>query len=166
LECSLSAAQKRLAIEENGTVPCTPWYYPFSEDEGHVLCDPWQNLKIRQFMAQVFLTTECQHCLPDCVSTKYKHFISTEKFRNCDEKNFGQTSLCNLNSSDPLYPPIWGDQALQQCKNSTPEQCHLADVESNIREMEYSDGQLHIFRFVREVPVIKKALKVFCLFVR
>ncbi len=42
-------------------------------------------------------------------------------FRNCDEKNFGVSTLCNLDLSAGLpKPQIWGTQVLEQL-NYTPE---------------------------------------------
>ena len=55
-----------------------------------------------------------QHCLPDCEETLYKATVSASKFRGCDFKNFGTSTLCSLGST--LHPPMWGAKVLEQFK--------------------------------------------------
>jgi hypothetical protein len=40
LECSLKFAQQ-MQFNQTNSKPCTPWYFPFS-DQGHRMCDPWE----------------------------------------------------------------------------------------------------------------------------
>ena len=53
---------------------------------------------------------QCEECLPDCTSTKYKTSISSAPFKDCDRTNLGISSLCNLNTDSAnmmINPPIW-----------------------------------------------------------
>jgi hypothetical protein len=59
----------------------------------------------------------CHYCLPDCNRVIYQPLITTQKFRNCDENNFGVSELCNLNAN--IKPQIWGKQVLDQLQTST-----------------------------------------------
>ena len=59
----------------------------------------------------------CVYCLPDCNRVIYQPGFSTQKFRECDEKNFGMSKLCNLQSVQ-LRPQIWGKQVLDQLGTS------------------------------------------------
>jgi hypothetical protein len=47
----------------NASYLCTPWFFPF-EDEGHVLCDPWEANTILSIMLDDIPEEACALCLP------------------------------------------------------------------------------------------------------
>ena len=106
LECALKYAQK-----ENDTQGCTPWYFPFV-DENFKLCDPYQTMIIRKAMQNV-PDGECNYCLPDCIRTIYKHSVTTQPFRRCDERNWNLSDLCKIDT-EVKKPQIWGRQFIEQ----------------------------------------------------
>ena len=114
-ECSLNYAQDLLAAKDNVT-HCTPWAFPFL-DANHRMCDPWEKNYILTAMENEVPEDTCHHCLPDCNRVIYQPLITTQKFRNCDENNFGVSELCNLNAN--IKPQIWGKQVLDQLQTST-----------------------------------------------
>jgi len=112
IECSLSYAQKL----NNNTLACTPWFFPFL-NENHRMCDPWEKNEIIEKINFEVPVNACVYCLPDCNRVIYQPGFSTQKFRECDEKNFGMSKLCNLQSVQ-LRPQIWGKQVLDQLGTS------------------------------------------------
>ena len=114
-ECSLNYAQDLLASKKNVTT-CTPWAFPFL-DENHRLCDPWEKNEILVAMENKVPRDFCLYCLPDCNRVIYQQIITTQKFRNCDENNFGVSELCNIKAAK-IKPQIWGKQVLEQLHSS------------------------------------------------
>jgi hypothetical protein len=100
LECSLNFAKKLLKEEQNMTSGCTPWYFPFV-NENYRLCDPWQTVRITEIMDEEVPTDECSYCLPDCIRTIYQQSVSAQPFRRCDERNIQLTDMCSMN-----YPNV------------------------------------------------------------
>jgi hypothetical protein len=49
LECSLLFAQGQLKLELNVSSGCTPWYFPFV-NENYSMCNPWQTVRISEIM--------------------------------------------------------------------------------------------------------------------
>jgi len=93
LECSLFHAQNAIAMDGNGSTPCTPWYFPF-EDGMHIYCDPWTAKRFHDIMMSI--DTNCDHCLPDCQKIIYSPSLTTMPFRKCTESNLGLSPLCHL----------------------------------------------------------------------
>ena len=95
-------------IAEEGDKPCVPWFYPSQDEFLHAICDPWQTKKFQALLQNVE-DGECNHCLPDCVSTKYKTILTSAPFGNCDRTNIGLSPLCDLSFEKTLMvnPPIW-----------------------------------------------------------
>ena len=105
LECNLKFAQKQLAIEQNLTQGCTPWSFPFVNDN-FKMCDPFQTEDVRYMMKNV-PSEECSHCLPDCIRTMYDQKVTSQPFRRCDERNFFVTEFCTVDIGNRFEPPIW-----------------------------------------------------------
>ena len=96
LECSLFHAQKTLFMEEVGSKPCSPWYFPF-EDLTSIICDPWKAKRFLYIMMSNDVgKSNCDHCLPDCQKIIYSPSFTTLPFRKCTESNLGLSHLCNL----------------------------------------------------------------------
>ena len=49
LECSLKYAQN-VQSNSTGLKACTPWYFPFIQDEQKI-CDPWETANLSQIMS-------------------------------------------------------------------------------------------------------------------
>jgi len=74
------------------------------------------------------LTTDCNRVI-------YQQSISTQKFRTCDEKNFGMSDLCSLQNYLPK-PQIWGTQILNQLPQNQSNLTNLREqIETSEREM-------------------------------
>lgn len=111
LECAIEFAQKTIGIN------CTPWYLP-TVDKPVRMCDPWEAVEFDRLMFHEIPDGKCKHCLPDCTTADYSTSISLVPFRRCDYKNLGVSSLCNLNDPRVPEPRIWGDQVIQEFKES------------------------------------------------
>ena len=71
-------------------------------------------------------SSNCSHCLPNCDETQYSSVSSTARFRRCDNRNLGVSSLCDLDSKQTL-PALYGQELLAEYGDaSTPQ--YLQDV--------------------------------------
>lgn len=78
-------------------------------DNDYPMCDPWEASEFRKAVDQI--STECDdQCRPDCRGTTYETKITAVPFRRCDNKNLGISNFCNVEASDGLNPPIYGNQ--------------------------------------------------------
>ena len=105
-ECKLEFVQRQIAIE--GGKKCVPWFYPSQDEFSLEICDPWQTKKFQTLLQNVE-DGKCKHCLPDCVSTKYKTILTSAPFGDCDRTNLGLSRLCDLSFEKRLMvnPPTW-----------------------------------------------------------
>merc|ERR1719192_2678534 len=102
---------------------CVPWYLP--PLLGMPLCDPWKALIFKELLGLVS-SSNCSHCLPNCDETQYSSVRSTARFRRCDNRNLGVSSLCDLDSKQTL-PALYGQELLAEYGDaSTPQ--YLQDV--------------------------------------
>ena len=131
-ECSLRYAQDHFKAK-NSVTSCTPWVFPFL-DKNHQMCDPWEKAKIFAAIENEVPQDACQYCLPDCNRVIYQTTISAQKFRVCDEKNFGMSELCSLNALG-LKPQIWGKQVLEQLSNPGNNISNLSSVVESSQRM-------------------------------
>ena len=115
LECGLLFARELLKNTVDG-VDCTPWYFPVN-DEGHKVCSPWQKVQLLDIMDNNLPYDTCNYCLSDCNRVIYHKTISTQPFRQCNEKNLGMTDFCSFEGTF-LDPPMWGQQVLDQLNDS------------------------------------------------
>ena len=105
-ECLLSSAQEELMRRNGSKTTCTPWNFPFLDDN-HRKCNPWEAVDIKRYMGNLTIETHCSSlCLPDCNKIFYKSKVTTEPIRNCDEKNFGVSSLC-FTGRKSVQPTLW-----------------------------------------------------------
>jgi len=91
---------------------------------------------MKMFKRKIFCFENAALTLIDCRRTIYDHSISTQKFRSCDEKNFGTSEYCNLENVLNLpTPQIWGTQVINEylMLNSTTVPAFLTGVRSSIR---------------------------------
>ncbi len=110
-ECKLT-----YAFEQTNKV-CTPWYFP-SEPGGKTQpCDPWQTQDFLAKMAAI-PDDQCNHCLPDCITTVYETSVTSAHFRRCDNKNLGASPLCKLDVDKVALPPIWAQQVKEDYVNT------------------------------------------------
>ena len=63
-------------------------------------------------MKEISTDDTCEHCYPDCTTTKYKSTISSAPFKTCDRTNLGVSPLCDVSSTDEknpltMNPPMW-----------------------------------------------------------
>jgi len=128
-ECHLSYAQNM----DNNTLSCTPWFFPFL-NKNHRMCDPWEKKAIIEKINSEVPVNACNFCLPDCTRVIYQPSFSTQKFRECDEKNFGVSTLCNLKSLQ-IRPQVWSKQVLDQLGTSKENLKLKEQVESSQRKI-------------------------------
>jgi len=144
LECKLFYAQKQI----NQT--CTPWNFPFVDNDQHTVCDPWQSVQILRIMQTGIPMDQCKDCLPDCTSTIYQTSMSAQSFRKCTDKNFGLSNFCNLDLNVQLITPqIWANQVLKQyASNNQSKPGFLSNVVSNTRNLTSSVSMQNIFNAI------------------
>jgi len=131
-ECTLNYSQEIVRAENNKSMVCTPWYYPFIDEEQNT-CDPWLARNVSSHMEANVLDTYCSPCLPDCNNFLYRHTLSQEPFRPCDDFNFGVTPLCNLENMDPTQKPVlWGEQVISQLNTGIYDDTQIPDYMSAI----------------------------------
>jgi hypothetical protein len=138
LECSLKFAQWKIAQDNNLTNGCTPWYFPFSDNQFQ-MCDPYYTVDVWKIMQNDVPVDQCKHCLQDCVRTIYTQSVSTQPFRRCDERNLYLTDFCVVDWDDAPKPVIWGKQIMEQfLKNNGKLPPYLENVESSKRRIKDS----------------------------
>ena len=143
LECNLKFAQRKQQLEQNLTYGCTPWYFPFSDDNFQ-MCDPYQTVEVWRKMQNDVPTDECDFCLPDCIRTIYTQSVTTQPIRRCDERNLYLTDLCVMDKT--VKPQIWGKQVIDSFlrkKGKVP--AYLQNVESSKRSIKVSYVLKHFF---------------------
>ena len=118
LECSLIFAQNKLKGEEHLDYLCTPWYFPFV-DENYTMCDPWQTVRISEIIQNEVSSEQCNYCLPDCIRTIYTTSTSSQPFRRCDERNIELTKMCSVLRKNLTKPEKWGRQVLDHYLEKT-----------------------------------------------
>lgn len=115
LECTLNLTL--LAMANNNLTQCIVWSLPAISDLTP-LCDPFEALDFMNLFQQSSRGNNCSYCLPDCNQVTYKHSITSERFRSCDEKNFGSSPMCNFYDIASLSKPqLFGAQVIRQLQN-------------------------------------------------
>ena len=145
LECGLFYAQKVLKTEGNLNYSCTPWYFPFP-DNNYILCNMWQNYRISNIMQNEVPSDECNYCLPDCRHVIYSQSITAQPFRRCDERNIEVTPMCSILNKNFISPPVWGKQVYNHFMNLTntvPD--FVSKITSNQRTVKKSYQQHDFF---------------------
>ena len=165
LECSLIFAQNKLKDEQNLGYLCTPWYFPFV-DENYTMCDPWQTVRISQIMQNDVSSEQCSYCLPDCVQTIYRTSTTTQQFRRCDERNLELTKMCSILRKNITKPEIWGRQVLDYYLNQTGK---IPDYLSNITSSKRMVKKSYLLNYVfpglsREYDAFDKDIAVLTVF--
>ena len=111
LECSLIYAQAQMKNSSSRSNVCTPWFFPLEEVDGYESCTPWEIKSILDGMERGIPPEACERCLPDCKQVIYQQSMTTSPFRKCNEKNFGMTMSCDLDSTvESWKPQIWATQ--------------------------------------------------------
>lgn len=111
LECAIKQIHELFL--NNLTQPCIIWSLPIIYRDP--ICDDYTNNMFKNAFKNINVGKSCQHCLPDCSTIKYSHFVTTEKFRPCDEKNFGVSPFCKLKDlHNSTFPSHWLDQTMRQ----------------------------------------------------
>ena len=86
---------------------CVPWFLPKTDEMK--ICSPWET---QVFFKEMDREHNCSHCLPDCETTIYSSSVYAAKFRRCDSRNLGLSSLCNLEGQTP--PAIWSNDVVEE----------------------------------------------------
>ena len=116
LECNINYARNMMK-KSNQIIGCAPWFYPATDEQYTVVCDPWETKKFQSYMTNV-PDEECAECLPDCTDTIYESRVSAAPFRDCDHTNLGASPLCDLENVD-MNPPIWTQMVQEEFKGSS-----------------------------------------------
>jgi hypothetical protein len=109
LECSVKYAQKEFATTSN--LSCTFWFFPFANGSS-TICDPFQSLEVSKLLQNV-PNDECNYCLPDCIRTIYDQKVTTQPFRQCDERNLGLTDFCTVEVKPSIRPQLWAREVIE-----------------------------------------------------
>ena len=97
---------------------CYPWFLPASNMMTKKFCSPWKAKKFHDIMQNNVPDEHCNHCLPDCTTTKYDTSISFAKFRKCDVTSVGgDNMLCDL-VDNSLNPSAWTSIAQNEYINA------------------------------------------------
>ena len=117
-ECDCSRTSDFMDIAFNSSDMCTPWFYPAEDEKIKKFCNPWNIQKFQQIMDNQIPPNQCEHCLPDCNTTKYKTDIAYSGLHKCNVNSIGGTSiLCDL-VNDPLNPAPWSNIAIHEYQES------------------------------------------------
>ena len=114
-QCKIEYVRDVMYDEGKVNRRCIPWFYPVEDQYVYELCDPWQTSEFQTLLKNVS-DNRCEHCLPDCRSTKFEATISSAPFKGCDRTNLGTSSLCDLstNGSMMMNPPMWKQTVLDE----------------------------------------------------
>ena len=87
---------------------CIPWFYPTIENgKKFKMCDPWKTEKFKKILKEQVPKDHCNHCLPDCETTRYDSSASYAELQKCDRTTIGSTNtLCDL-VNRLLNPAPW-----------------------------------------------------------
>ena len=70
-------------------------------------------------MQSIYLIDDrCAHCLPDCQTVIYDPKLTVVPFRRCDDSNLGISKFCNLDDQKLPEPRIWGQQVMDEYKQT------------------------------------------------
>ena len=105
-------------IATNESEVCVPWFYPVNNETSQKMCNPWNTRKFLEIMQKQIPKHHCEHCLPDCATTKYDTTMTYADLRKCDRTTIGGTSmLCDL-VDEPLNPAPWINTAQSEFINA------------------------------------------------
>ena len=97
---------------------CYPWFLPAKNEVTQQFCNPWNLVKFKEIMKNQVPNDYCDHCLPDCTTTKYDSSISYAKFRKCDiTSTGGNNMLCDL-INNPMNPAVWTSVAQKEYRHA------------------------------------------------
>ena len=103
-------------VDANDT--CVPWFYPSNNEKANKICNPWQTMKFKKILEEKLPEDLCEHCLSDCIQTKYGASVSYADFQKCDSTTIGNTNiLCSLVHT-PLNPAPWTYTAQNEYRNA------------------------------------------------
>jgi len=70
---------------------------------------------------------ECSHCLPDCVTTKYDHRITSIPFRKCDLRNYGVTRFCSFENYTSPQTKLYSKRLVKRYKSFKGHTAHFVN---------------------------------------
>ena len=116
---SLEKGSNHEIINKTKSVSCIPWFYPSIENGKDVkMCDPWNTEKFKKVLKEQIPKDHCNHCLPDCETTRYDSSVSYAELQKCDRTTIGSTNiLCDL-VSGLLNPAPWVDIAQNEYRQA------------------------------------------------
>jgi len=94
----------RWELLRNG-LTCLPLSFFILSNGSTPLCDPLEADLFWNIFEGKSFEEKCPYCLPDCEKISYKTFVTTEKFRQCDEQNFRVSRLCDPSNFLTLTQP-------------------------------------------------------------
>jgi len=109
---------------------------------------------------------ECNHCLPDCIRTIYEQKVTTQPFRQCDERNLYLTDFCAVDFEKTVSPQIWAQQVIDSfIKNNKAVPNYLSKVVSGKRTVKTSYVLKNFFPGLpKEYDAYKKDIAVLNVF--
>jgi hypothetical protein len=128
LECALHCAHSETLKKFNTS--CIPWHFPTKESNPRV-CDPWM-AKFFRFATFSAPQSECDHCLPSCSVTYYRHSVTSSPFRQCDDLNIGLSYICKLDGKKISDPKIWANQIISKYGKNPPK--YISRIVTNRRK--------------------------------
>ncbi len=94
LECKLFYAQKQM------NTTCTPWNFPFANNDQPNVCDPWLSVEIMAIMKTKTPKGQCKDCLADCNHIIYQSSLSAQPLKDDNSLDSFFPSLCSLDVND------------------------------------------------------------------
>ena len=105
-----------ISLQEHDS--CVPWFYPAATKRSQKMCNPWNAQKFFQIIQKQIPESQCQHCLPDCITTRYKTSMTYAGLRVCDRTNLGGTSVLCALVDGPFNPTPWMATAQEEFKDA------------------------------------------------
>ena len=117
-ECNCRNARLMNNATTKDKTVCLPWFYPSNNETSPKMCNPWNTQKFLEIMQKQIPQNQCQHCLPDCSTTKYSTTMTYANLRKCDRTNIGGTSMLCAMVDGPLNPAPWMNTAQTEFINA------------------------------------------------
>ena len=95
---------------------CVPWYYPLKDGLANEFCDPWAAKKFTNILKQKIPSSQCDHCLEDCITTVYDTSVAYSELQKCDSTNLG-SFICDLINGQ-INPAPWMNDVINEFVNS------------------------------------------------
>ena len=115
-DCQDIAYINRISLADHDS--CVPWFFPAAAKRLQKMCNPWNAQKFLTIIQKQIPEDQCNHCLPDCTTTKYETSMTYARLRMCDRTNLGGTSMLCALVDGSFNPAPWMATAQEEFEDA------------------------------------------------